>query len=84
MTAPQLPGPAALSEAETERFTRRGLRLAQFTVATTGCAGRNQGPAPGERDPGRARSDRASTAQRRTAPVAPPHAPTQEETDPCV
>lgn len=33
MTAPHLPGPAALSEAETERLTRRGLRLAQFTVA---------------------------------------------------
>ena len=33
MTAPQLPGPAALSETETERLTRRGLRLAQFTVA---------------------------------------------------
>jgi hypothetical protein len=33
MTAPQLPGSAALSEAETERLIRRGLRLPQFTVA---------------------------------------------------
>lgn len=31
--APQVPGPSTLSEAETERLTRRGLRLAQFTVA---------------------------------------------------
>ncbi len=28
-----LPGAAALTDAETERLTRRGLRLAQFTVA---------------------------------------------------
>jgi divalent metal cation (Fe/Co/Zn/Cd) transporter len=31
--APNVPGSTALSEAETERLTRRGLRLAQFTVA---------------------------------------------------
>jgi divalent metal cation (Fe/Co/Zn/Cd) transporter len=31
--APHVPGGAALTEAETERLTRRGLRLAQFTVA---------------------------------------------------
>ena len=31
--APNVPGQSALSEAETERLTRRGLRLAQFTVA---------------------------------------------------
>ena len=31
--APNVPGDTALSEAETERLTRRGLRLAQFTVA---------------------------------------------------
>ncbi len=27
-----LPGAAALTDAETERLTRRGLRLAQFTI----------------------------------------------------
>ncbi|MDT0186839.1 cation transporter [Microbacterium sp. ARD31] len=31
--APNIPGPTSLSEAEAERLTRRGLRLAQFTVA---------------------------------------------------
>lgn len=31
--APNVPGASTLSEAETERLTRRGLRLAQFTVA---------------------------------------------------
>jgi divalent metal cation (Fe/Co/Zn/Cd) transporter len=31
--APNVPGATALSEAETKRLTRRGLRLAQFTVA---------------------------------------------------
>lgn len=31
--APNVPGSSALSEAETERLTRQGLRLAQFTVA---------------------------------------------------
>jgi divalent metal cation (Fe/Co/Zn/Cd) transporter len=30
--APNVPGATALSEAEVERLTRRGLRLAQFTV----------------------------------------------------
>ncbi|MGK2874175.1 MAG: cation diffusion facilitator family transporter [Nocardioides sp.] len=32
-TAPNVPGSTALGAAETERLTRRGLRLAQFTVA---------------------------------------------------
>lgn len=32
-TAPRAPGPTALTEAETEQLTRRGLRLAQLTVA---------------------------------------------------
>lgn len=31
--APNVPGSSTLTEAETERLTRRGLRLAQFTVA---------------------------------------------------
>lgn len=31
--APNVPGSTSLTEAETERLTRRGLRLAQFTVA---------------------------------------------------
>jgi len=31
--APNVPGASTLSDAETERLTRRGLRLAQFTVA---------------------------------------------------
>lgn len=31
--APNVPGSSTLSEAQTERLTRRGLRLAQFTVA---------------------------------------------------
>ena len=31
--APNVPGSTTLSEVETERLTRRGLRLAQFTVA---------------------------------------------------
>jgi divalent metal cation (Fe/Co/Zn/Cd) transporter len=31
--APNVPGSTSLSAAETERLTRRGLRLAQFTVA---------------------------------------------------
>lgn len=31
--APNVPGASELSEEETERLTRRGLRLAQFTVA---------------------------------------------------
>lgn len=31
--APNVPGSTTLSEADTERLTRRGLRLAQFTVA---------------------------------------------------
>lgn len=31
--APNVPGSSVLGEAETERLTRRGLRLAQFTVA---------------------------------------------------
>jgi divalent metal cation (Fe/Co/Zn/Cd) transporter len=31
--APNVPGSSDLSEAETERLTRKGLRLAQFTVA---------------------------------------------------
>jgi divalent metal cation (Fe/Co/Zn/Cd) transporter len=33
MTAPHVSGSATLTDAETERLTRRGLRLAQFTVA---------------------------------------------------
>ena len=33
MLAPNVPGSSTLSEAETERLTRRALRLAQFTVA---------------------------------------------------
>lgn len=32
-TAPNVPGSTALDATETERLTRRGLRLAQFTVA---------------------------------------------------
>lgn len=31
--APNVPGASSLTEAETQRLTRRGLRLAQFTVA---------------------------------------------------
>ncbi|HET6666847.1 MAG TPA: cation transporter, partial [Intrasporangium sp.] len=33
MLAPNVPGSSSLDEAETERLTRRALRLAQFTVA---------------------------------------------------
>ncbi|HEX5968252.1 MAG TPA: cation transporter [Intrasporangium sp.] len=33
MLAPNVPGSSSLNEAETERLTRRALRLAQFTVA---------------------------------------------------